>query len=139
MDAQYYATQNLKLSLSAGYNNAEFQDDLTRPKGTRLPMTPKVNGNLALEYNFELAGYSGFIRSDYNYVGSYYTDLDEAFSESGDYGQWNLRAGMEFDQTSVEIYGNNLTNEDSLVGTSAHVTSWRLPPRLIGMDVSYNF
>jgi len=92
-----------------------------------------------------LAGYPTFLRADYNYVGSYHTNIDpNRFQEEpGDYGKLNLRAGIAVDQFTVEVYSNNLTNEDAVVVSQSiragDEYGQRLSPRVIGVDIGYKF
>ncbi len=139
LETQYYVVDNLKIMLAAAYTDTEFLNDNVGGKGERLPLTPEVNGNLAIEYSFDLAGNESFIRSDYTYVGGFYTDVPRNFPKSGDYWQWNLRAGVSFDNFSVEIFGNNLTDEYALMGLQSVNFGYLLPPRIIGLDIGYRF
>ena len=111
-------------------------------KGDRLPLTPRINTNLGIEYGFEWAGHEGFARVDYSYVGSYYNDLQEATLELGDYDKLNLRAGLSINENlDVEFYGNNVTNSDEptilIFGLSNRTV--RVPPSRYGFDIRYRF
>ena len=112
-------------------------------KGDRLPGTPEYNANLGLRYDFELGGHSIFIRSDYAYVGGYYSNLQEEGVEAGDYHQVNARAGANFGPVNLDIFVNNLTNADEVTWVNtvvvADARAYRLRPRTIGFNVSYEF
>lgn len=148
LETQYYVTPQLQLSLSAGYTDAEFVSKVSGGAGEvgeRLPVAPKFNGSLGLEYQFKLAGYDAFIRSDYTYVGGYYSYPNShsagpqgTFPESGDYGKLNLRTGIAIDQFTVDFYGTNLTDEDAFSHVQAG-GAYRIAPRVFGVDVGYRF
>lgn len=139
LETQFHATHNLQLSLTASYTDTEFLDDGIGEKGDRLPLSPRVNATVGFEYGFELSGYDSFVRADYAYVGGYHNDVAGNSPEMGDYGKLNMRAGVEIDQFSIDIYGNNLTNEDDLAGGQGTTIGWRVRPRVIGVEVGYQF
>ena len=140
LEARYFVTTNLQLSLSAGYIDAEFLDDEIGQQGNRLPLSPEWNGTLGLEYQLDLQGYDAFIRSDYSYKGDHFVDVSG--SETVDaYGKWDMRAGVRFDQFSVELYGSNLANSKDVVSIRGFGSDlgFRMVPRTLGIDVSYKF
>jgi len=143
LEAQYRATQNLKLALAASYTDTEFVsegENAIGEKGARLPLAARFNGNASIEYNFTAFENPAYIRTDYTYVGSYLTDVFGNQPEAGGYGKWNLRAGLKFENFSVDLYGTNITNADELVMVATGASSgYRLPPRVIGLDISYFF
>jgi len=140
IETQYQATENLLLSLSTSYLDTEFLDDGIRSKGERLPLSSRINANFALQYEFELSGYPAFVSTDYSYMGDYLPD--SSFVEHDplpSYGKWNLRTGMTIDQMSVELYGTNLSNQDAFTVVFDGYLGARVPPRVIGLDVTYSF
>ena len=68
--------------------------NLAAVAGDRLPGSPRYNASLGIEYNFSLADYDVYVRSDYAYVGGFYSNLQECGTEIGDYGKLNVKAGM---------------------------------------------
>lgn len=141
LETQFYATPNLQLSLSASYMETEFLDDAIAQPGDRLPLSPRVNGVVGVDYSFELAGHDAFIRSDYSYISSFDSALSGNLSvvDAESYGKWNLRAGIEMEQWTLELYGNNLTNEDAITIGFNTVSARRLTPRTLGFDIGYTF
>jgi outer membrane receptor protein involved in Fe transport len=142
VESRFLATPNLQLIFSSAYMETQFKDDGIGRAGDRLPLTPRFIGSLGIQYDFDWLSHKAFLRSDYSYIGDSLTSVNPAFPEAGDYGKWNLRAGIEISQFTFEVYGNNLTNEDALTtstwGTHPDI-GWRLPPRVIGIDIGYRF
>ncbi len=138
LEVRYQVTPSLEVTLGAGYNDTEFLDDLVGGKGDRLPLAPEYNGNLGLEYHFSLTGRPSFVRSDYTFSGGSYPDVSRFFPRTGAYGQWSLRAGMDFERVSVQVFGKNLTNEDEITYQDPGGV-WQLSPRELGVDVKYHF
>ncbi len=138
LEARYQITANLEVTLGAAYNDTEFLDDQIGGKGDRLPLAPEYNGNLGLQYHFSLTGYPSFVRSDYAFSGGSYPDVTRFFPKTGAYGQWSLRAGIDFERVSVQIFGKNLTGEDEITYQDAGGV-WRLSPRELGVDINYRF
>ena len=142
-DVSYNVAQDLRLDFSASYSDAELTEDipsLNAVSGDRLPGSPRFNANLALEYDFLLAGHESFIRADYALIGGFYPDLQESTQEAGDYGLINLKVGAKVEDFILEIYAKNLTNEDKLSYWNPVFNAGnRLRPRTIGVSVGYNF
>lgn len=135
----FYPTESFHVSLAASYVETKFLDDRINQKGERLPLSPRFNGNLGVEYNFEVAGYRAFVRSDLSYIGSFNTDLAGVHREAGNYEKWNLRAGVEMNQFTLEAYANNILNEDAITNSATADLVYRLQPRIIGLDIGYVF
>ena len=142
IESRIFATSNLQFSLSASYMETEFLDDGIADKGSRLPLSPRFSTSLGLEYEFAILEHTAYVRSDFTYVGDSLTSVNAGSPIAGDYGKLNLKAGMVIGQVTLEIYGNNLTNEDALTGIPFGFTphlGWRVPPRVIGINVAYSF
>lgn len=139
----YAVNDSLLLNFGVSYVQAELTADAPSlgSKGDRLPGAPKHNFNLGLQYNFAIVGYASFIRSDYYYVGGFYNNLQETGIEAGDYGRWNARGGINFNNISVEVFANNITDEDALtwVDFEPGPIGYHLRPRTFGVSVGYNF
>ena len=142
----YHFSQELLVSFSASYVNAELTEDaiaLSAQKGDRLPGSPKYNMSIGVEHDFSLGGHDAYIRSDYSLVGGFYNNLQEAGTEAGDYGILNVKAGILVDQFEFDLYINNLTNEDALTWIDTEISVFergnRLRPRSVGFKVGYRF
>ena len=116
-DVSYALNENLLVNISSSYVDAELTEDapaLGAFDGDRLPGSPKSNASLGLEYSFMVGSHDAYLRTDYTYVGGFYSNLQESGSEAGDYGKLNLKAGVAVDQIDIDIYINNLTNDDAI-------------------------
>jgi iron complex outermembrane recepter protein len=141
-----FLTKGLRLDFGAGYTRAVVSKDaatLAAPAGARLPGSPKVNGNLALQYDFQVAGQMAFVRADTSYVGKYYGNLAQTPSTlAGGYVKVDARAGITLRRDiGLELFVRNLTNEDAFTWRSASGagSAYRLRPRTVGIQVAYSF
>ena len=153
-------TDGLSLNLSAAYTDAELTED-TDPvvggfDGDELPYVPEWT--LALGGDYEWSAFGDATA----YVGGQvaYTDdrlanfgvridpLDptSARRETDAYTTLDLRAGLLFDNWSVELYGKNVTDEEGindintdLVLPGGAVGLGVIRPRAIGLAVGYRF
>ncbi|MDB4309140.1 TonB-dependent receptor [Porticoccaceae bacterium] len=145
-------TDSFRLDLSASYGEATIAKDAELSsgglveKGDDLPGSADFNATLGAHYDFALAGYDSFARLDYTYMSEFYTTLDKSHPAAGGFGQFNIKTGIAFDQFAVDVFVNNLTNEDSLAWTDmslsyrSHVQrANRLRPRTMGVNLSYQF
>ena len=103
---------------------------------------------LGAHYDFTLAGYDSFARLDYTYMSEFYTTIDESasFAPAGGFGQFNIKTGIAFDQFAVDVFVNNLTNDDGLTWTDSILNfapdvqrASRIRPRTMGVNLSYQF
>ena len=139
VEANYYATSNLQLSLSTSYTDAEFLTDGIGNKGDRLPLSSKWNGTLGIEYSFYVVGYEAFIRSDYSYRSDHIVNAGQTQKVDG-YSKWNMRAGITVNQFDIEVYGKNLANNDDFTTVFAFGSlGFRIPPRVVGLEMRYSF
>ena len=144
LETVFNVSNALQLSMSASFTDTEFLDDGIAKKGERLPLAPRVNGVVGIDYNFDLAGYNAFIRSDLSYMGGIISahtgsGLTIAGDETESYSLWNMRAGIEVDQWLIEFFGDNLSDENSIaVGFNAEIAR-RISPRTLGFEVGYTF
>lgn len=139
MESSYFLTENLSLNVGASYNSGELSEDAPGlgQKGDRLPLAPRFNGNLGLEYAFNLAGYNSFVRVNFARVGAFHSDLQQLSPVIAGYNKLNLRAGITVDNFDIQLYGTNLTGSDALA--TYWDTAYRIAPRQIGLDVGYRF
>lgn len=134
--------KGLRLDFGAGYTKAELSKDapaLGVEDGARLPGSPEVNANLSAQYDFELAGYTAFVRADSFYAGEFFGDLLETpDTRAGDYVKVDARTGVAISNLSVELFVRNLTNEDAYTWRSSF-GGYRLRPRTVGVQLGYRF
>lgn len=146
--ANLHVTPALRVDFGASTIDAALTKDapaLNALEGDRLPGSPEVNANLAVQYEFDVAGYEAFVRADSIYVGRFYGDLDESpNTEAGDYVKIDLSARVMISDFSVDLYVRNLTDRDdySFRGTfdsGREYYGFRLRPRTVGLQLGYNF
>lgn len=140
-ESTYYLTEGLRVNLGGSYINAELSKDSASlgPKGTRMPGAPEWNASAGFQYEFVMGGRDAFWRTDYAYIGGYQDDIAATFPEVGGYGTLSMRAGINFDQLNLELYGTNLTNVDDLMAVQFSKEVFRLTPRTIGLELGYRF
>ncbi len=133
----------LRVDFGAGYTKAELTEDapnLNAQDGARLPGAPKVNANLAVQYDFALGGRKAFVRGDSTYVGSFYGDLLSSPSlRAGDYVRVDARFGIAIKALDVELFARNLTNEDAFTWQSFATGGYLMRPRTLGIQLGYRF
>ena len=105
VEASYALTPNLVASFTTSYiDSAWTKAALPAVKGEQLSFSPNSTAVLAMQYNFELNAYSGFMRTDISYIGEYENSTQSALLPvSGDYININLRAGISLDQWSLAL------------------------------------
>ena len=135
-------------------------------KGLELPKAPKLTAFLAGEYRLPMGQNEGWIRLEYVRRDGQYSDIEGLTNAqtrgpspnsglvrempygefpylSPDYNLLNLRAGYDADTWSVNLYVQNLNNEEYYTGTQENfgVSGIRLRPhpRVIGGNVSFRF
>ncbi|MCT2531891.1 TonB-dependent receptor [SAR92 clade bacterium H231] len=145
LETSVQLTDSLRFNIGGGYTNVELSQGITElgfSKGDRLPSSPEYNANMGLAYDFVLAGNEGYVQADYAVVSEFYNRVGEAGDKGGDYGQFNMNAGIVINNFTAEIFAQNLTNEDAItsVGVIGFDTrAYRLRPRTIGLNIGYHF
>lgn len=113
LEIQGQLGSHLELGAGAGYTKAVLARDapnLGGLAGQQLQNVPRWNGSASAKYLFEpLAGYSGFVRADAQYVGISYPDFDRSdpstFQRS--YSLLNLRAGLIHGRWETNLFLEN--------------------------------
>ena len=145
LELAYRWTENVLLNFNSSYVNAELTKvaaGVNASKGDRLPGSADVNASLGIEYQFTVAGYEAYLRSDYTYVGGFYNNLQEAGTEAGDYSRVNVKTGIAIDNITVDLFIDNLTDDDGITWVDAQLLDNRgnrLQPRTVGLNVGYHF
>ena len=149
LEFQGALADNVRLDISASYIDATLREDSSLGnKGDNLPGSADYNVSVGLEYDFTLASYNSFARIDYAYIGEYYNNFAEEGTAAGGFGQAHIKAGIEFDQFSVDVFVNNVTNKSALTwvetvrsGFSGNdaVSAFRIRPRTVGINATYHF
>jgi outer membrane receptor protein involved in Fe transport len=158
-------TEQFRLGVSLAYYDSELKDDycdldvtgtvcvnIKAPKGTSLPITPDFKGNLIARYTFPLGGFEAYTQGAFTYQSSANSQLELA--DQAVYGDipsssfLNLAFGLENEKYAVELFVNNVTNEDAALGVSSNCTPQvcgsllqgvRSRPRTIGIRFKQDF
>ncbi len=150
LQATWLVAEGWKLDFGVGYTKAELSADapnLVPPAfdGDRLPGSPKVNANFAIQYDFRISGHPAFARADSFYTGEFYGDLLQTpVLKAGGYTKIDARAGVTFGNLDAELFVRNVTNNDAYTwrgissGPSPFI-GFRLRPRVIGVQLGYHF
>lgn len=143
--ASVFVLEGLRLDFGAGYTDAELSEDapgLGAEKGARLPASPELSANLAVQYDFNLFGQRAFMRVDSFYIGESFSNLPATPDKrAGDYIKVDARTGVEIGALSAEIFVRNLTDEDAFTwrGIVQGGGDFRLRPRTVGVQLGYRF
>jgi outer membrane receptor protein involved in Fe transport len=126
-EGQLQATRQLKLSGTFAYNKSELVSygvgsggncadcnlvygNFGGALGNRLPTTPKITYSLSAEYGDKLTAKTDwYSRVDWMHQGEKYTDFSNV-AWVGASNNMNARIGVRNEQLSLELFGNNLTN-----------------------------
>ncbi|MCB2114504.1 MAG: TonB-dependent receptor [Parvularculaceae bacterium] len=141
VESTIHLFEGVRLDVAGSYVDAELTKDnpVLGPAGTRLPGSARIQASVGAQYDFTVATHDAYARADYSYVGPFYNDLGQTFHEVGDYHKVNLRAGVNIDQVSIEVYATNLLNADELTYVILPGRAYRLTPRTIGVEIGYRF
>lgn len=149
LELSAYLVDNLQANLSASYGEMTLQEDSSvGDNGDNLPGSADFNISIGLQYDFTLSSYDSFARIDYSYISEYYNSTAEGDLGSppaGNFSQVNLKTGIVFDQVGVDIFVNNLTNDDALTwvdnlnGRLGAPRANRIRPRTVGLNIRYQF
>ncbi|MDB9953749.1 TonB-dependent receptor [Porticoccaceae bacterium] len=146
VELQSHLTEKLRLDFSASYGESTLEETSNiGNKGDNLPGSADVNATAGLQYDFTLKGVDGFARFDYSYLSDYYNNVNETGISAGNFGQLNAKAGILFDQITVDLFIKNVTNGDGITWVdtqqsfSGVVRANRIRPRTIGINIGYQF
>jgi iron complex outermembrane receptor protein len=108
-----------------------------------LPLTAEWSGNISAQYQHELsASLMGFVRGEVNYVGERWNTFRSITARArvlDEYTTVNLRAGVSAGAWSASLFANNLTDERIVTFTPGTVYEVTGLPRVIGLDVTFDF
>lgn len=154
---------NLTLSGSASYINAELTEDFCNfdsggnptdcaPDGTQLPVQPPFKGTLTARYDFTLGAWDAFVQGTVlNQSGTRTFLLDSDYAAVGRtkaFTTLDFSTGFDFDNSSVEFFVNNVTDERGILSRNAACAtylcgpaarSYPTQPQLFGVRFSQDF
>ena len=156
------ASDALRISAAAAYYDSKLKDDYCpgcnsdgtpwAPKGTQLPITPEFKANVVARYSFPLGGFESYVQGALAYETSRPSDLNIADNAiQGDIPAstvLDLSTGIKNDSWAIDLFIQNVTNEDAPMYLSAEcdvgicgVQTYgiRRQPRTIGIRFSQDF
>jgi iron complex outermembrane receptor protein len=134
--------------------------------GLDMPKSPRVTSNLFAEYRWPVAGDSAWVRAEYQYRASQYSDIEALTNlqtrgpspnqgltrivgpnefpyKVPSYEVFNLRGGVEWQRAALTLYVQNLFSEKYYTGTQENfgLSGIRLRPhpQTIGANVTLKF
>ena len=159
LNAMYAFNDSTDISFYINRMDPKLSDDyyyvsgeLGANAGNRLAGMPKLSYYMSLDKDLTLMGKPAFLILDYSYTGLRYTSYENGAYRLPEYAIANLRAGFDNDNTSIELYISNLTDEDgylsryddfSAVGSSGYsgfgVRRTGTKPRVLGVRFRYRY
>ncbi len=147
----WVVTDQLSVGFNGAITNAEFTriDSMspspTNIDGDYLPFIPKYGYSFNASYGFEWSdSVLGGFRLSYNREGqNSVTDRGSSFVPSTyvnePFGFLDAQLSAQFQSVSVELFGQNILDEDKLVGVSVSRETPQARPRSLGIRLSYDF
>ncbi|NIB42369.1 TonB-dependent receptor [Pseudomaricurvus alkylphenolicus] len=145
----WQATESLTLGLNGNYTDHEYTavpPGAAQVVGDPLDNVAKYSYSLTADYQFDwTTDYPGYFRLAYNKQGPMYfinrnSLLINPEDESDALALVNAGLGMEVGNTVIEIFGQNLADEDGAITPGrfgGRPAQYR--PRSVGIKVGYNF
>ncbi len=147
----------LSLSAGAAYMDAKLADDFCdssgcTPKGTRLPVTPRLKSNATARYSFPLGGSDAFVQGSVNHQGGTRAALlNDDVADLGytkQFTTFDFSAGTKIGSISVEAFIQNafdkrgqLSRSTSCAITQCNVNYrvYPIKPQLFGLRFGQKF
>ena len=164
MQLLWQATENFRLSAAAAYYDSELKDpyanydddgnitEILAPKGSPLPITPDFKANLVGRYDFVMGGFNPYLQGALAYETSRPSDIRPAVNDIvGDLPSatvLNVAFGLEQESYTLELYVDNVFNEDAPLAINTQCTvdvcgaqtyGVRRRPTTIGLRFSQEF
>lgn len=151
-ELQWLLSDPWMVTLAASYNKAELSEDFfvgttdptpAAPKNTDLPFTPDLKYTVISRYEFTMSGRDSYVQGSWSWTDDSWNDLFVAARVKQDsYGILNASIGTSFGDSSVELYAQNLTDENAEIlrynrAGDNRVTANR--PRTIGLRYRQRF
>jgi len=150
------ATFDCTLPGSDGADNA-----LLAPRGTSLPVTPKLKGNIVTRYEFPLGGLGGHVQFAVNHIGKRRSDLrtfeNQLKGTLKAYTTVDISVGVKAESWKAELFATNLFDSNGIINTGIQCLETTcgdpdgisstggvfydtpIRPRLIGLKISKEF
>jgi iron complex outermembrane recepter protein len=122
------------------------------PKGTRLPVQPKLKGNATARYQFDLGSSKAFLQGSMNYQGgtrSFLTDADfSVIGPTKGFTTFDFSTGIELAGFNVEAYIQNAFDKRGALTLNAscaisfcgqYARTYPIKPQIFGLRVGKEF
>jgi len=141
----------ITIGVNAAYNDARVTVDAPRVgavSGNALPYAPKFSSNVFAEYRPHLTDtIDGLIGATYTYRGRQKAGFQNSSTPFTvpSYGTLDLRAGLDWEQYSLTVTVDNVTNEDDLTfvyGSNykgGPLSGYTVRPRTYGVALEVKF
>lgn len=148
MDAVWDLSSNFTLQSALSYNHTELTDIKAQvieiaPVGSELPLTPKLQANIRVNYYWQFAQYNANWQLGLQYAGqSWSSVVAQERERQADYTLVNFSLKIKKDTWSVKLFVDNLTDRraDLFINNQDYirrVTTNR--PRTFGVSFSYDY
>ena len=129
LETIYQVTDRMNLQVGLDYTSNEYTDftfNFVEPlagtrdmRGNSSPRYPEWKGNVALSYtgNLGATDWEWFTRGDLIYFGDYFID-ESNLATAPSQTLLNARVGFSNERVRVELFGNNLLDEDAYASAS---------------------
>ena len=147
-DLTWLATDNLTLAGAWSLNDTEMvrvppgASDIAGA-GSRLALAPEVQYNLSARYQWVQNQMAPYAQVVYAYTSDQYSSIvvDNRFLQKS-YNTLDASFGLHLDNWSVELFGENLTDERAQLFINSLDTDLRITtnrPRTFGLKVKYDY
>jgi outer membrane receptor protein involved in Fe transport len=147
-DVTWAATDNFTLAGAWSYNDTEMirvppnVSDIAGP-GSELALAPKLQFNVSGRYYWPMGARTGYAQLIYAFTDDQFSSIvvDNRFQQRS-YDTLDGALGIEMDNMTVELFGENLTDERAELFINSLDTDLRITtnrPRTFGVRVSYDF
>jgi iron complex outermembrane receptor protein len=147
-DLTWLATDNLTLAGAWSLNDTEMvrvppgASDIAGV-GSRLALAPEVQYNLSARYQWVQNQMAPYAQVVYAYTSDQYSSIvvDNRFLQKS-YNTLDASFGLHLDNWSVELFGENLTDERAQLFINSLDTDLRITtnrPRTFGLKVKYDY
>jgi iron complex outermembrane recepter protein len=124
-DLAFAATNNLTLSFSGSYNDAELREPYWRrdsdriagdppraAKGTEMPFVPKFQATAIGRYELNYGSFPGYAQAAVSYTGDSWNNLEtDLRTEQPAYTLLNLSTGIDMEAWSLDLFLDNVTDK----------------------------
>ncbi len=147
LEVNFQVTEAVRIDAGASHIKGELTRDapgLGARAGAQLPGSPGTNANLGIQYEFQLGGHAAYVRADSMYSDFFYGDLLQSpTTKAGGYLKLDTSARVTIRDIDIDLFVRNVTDEDASTYRGAFnvgpLFSYRLRPRTVGVQFSYDF